>query len=177
MIDLACEGLPDTLVVDGEDVRVRTSFRAWIRFGRVLREHRVCDPSVLLDVPSGDWRPAALEFYESPVATPRATGGSGPRTLDLELDGDYVVGSFYQAYGVDLTSRDMHWHLFLALLRSLPGGTKVAEIGRHRAYRREARSQDSLEREAQRQWALPARQDADVVEWQREWFGDVRGGV
>lgn len=175
MIDLACPELPDTLLVDGEEVRVHTSFRDWLRFGRTLRELRICDPAVLVDVPDGDWRPAALEFYGSPVETPRRLSAQGPRTLDLDLDGDYVVGSFMSAYGIDLTSRDMHWHLFLALLRSLPGDTKVAEIGRYRAWRKDTRSQDAVMREAQREWALPAEQDAGTIAWQREHFGDVTG--
>lgn len=175
MIDLAVPGLPDTLSVGGEDVRVKTSFRDWLRFGRTLSERRLCDPSVLLDVPAGDWRPAAIEFYRSPVETPRPTGQDGPRTLDLELDGDYVVGSFMQAYGIDLTSADIHWHMFLALLRSLPGDTRLAEIGGYRAWRRDTRSQESVARERQRAWALPARQDAGLVALQREWFGDVTG--
>ena len=45
--------------------------------------------------------------------------------IDYVEDGEYIVGSFMQAYGIDLTICDMHWHMFKALLLSLPENSKM----------------------------------------------------
>lgn len=175
MIDLEFDALPDTLVVDGEDVKVHTSFRVWLRFGRLLHECQIPDPAVLVEPCEGNWVPAALEFYMSENATPNG-GGSTARTMDLALDGDYVVGSFQQAYGIDLTCGDMHWHRFLALLRSLPGDTKLVEIAGYRAWVKSKRSQESMMRELRNQWALPAkREELPVREEADQWLDKNEG--
>lgn len=176
MIDLELPSLPDTIAAaDGRTWRVRTSFRAWLRFGRVLAEVGVADPSVLADPAGGTaWVPGAVEFYRSPVETPRPVGRADPaRSVDLLLDGDYIVGSFQSAYGIDLTRGDMHWHRFLALLRSLPGDSKLAQIGGYRTWREDKRKEPARMAELRRAWALPAVRDAVSAERQAEWFGDV----
>ena len=164
-----------------------TSFRSWLRFGRILEETGLCDPSVLLgEVPEGsDWRPAALEFLDERPSTPRPTGKPQARAYDLDEDAAYLVGSFQQAYGIDLTdpALSMHWHRFLALLRSLPQNTKLAEIAGYRTWSRadEKRSHESKMAELRTAWTLPdkgngARERA-IIAQQMEWFGDVTGEV
>ena len=188
MIDLACpQPLQTCLVVDGAEVPVDTSFRSWLRFGRILDETGLCDPSVLLgEVPGGfDWRPAALDFLNERPSTPRPSGKPQARAYDLDEDAPYLVGSFQQAYGIDLTdpALSMHWHRFLALLRSLPQSTKLAEIAGYRTWSRadEKRSHESKMAELRTAWELPdkgngARERA-IIAQQMEWFGDVTGEV
>lgn len=157
MIDLEFGELPRFIVVEGEGVEVETSFRAWLRFGRLAAEHGIVSPHILKGEPHGDWRPAAVEFYKSDNPCPRDFGGGEERAVDLALDGDYVVGAFQQAYGIDLTEGDMHWHRFLALLRSLPSDTKLMEIASYRTWRKRNTTQDAIMRELRREWALPAK--------------------
>lgn len=188
MIDLASDQpLQTCLVVGGAEVPVDTSFRAWLRFSRILDETGLCDPSVLVgEVPEGrDWRPAALEFLGERPSTPRPSGKTGPTAYDLDEDAAYVVGSFQHAYGIDLTdpALDMHWHRFLALLRSLPEGSKLVEIAGYRTWSRaeSKRTHESRMAELRSAWELPARaggaRDAALVRRQIEWFGDVTGEV
>lgn len=177
-IDLEFPELPDTLSCDGGEVRVRTSFRLWLRFGRLAKDEGLIWPGVLDGEPVEGWEAAAEEFYASPVATPAPSKAKGPRAMDLGLDGDYVVGSFMQAYGIDLTSCDMHWHLFLALLRSLPDDTKLMRIAGYRTWDEAGsrRKPEEAARELRRRWALPEGEaDADLVALQKGWFGEVRG--
>ena len=186
MIDLACpQPLQNRLVVDGEEVAVDTSFRAWLRFGRILRETGLCDPGVLEGpVPDGaDWRPAAVEFLRDEQPVPRRGAGSGARAYDLDVDAGYVVGAFQQAYGLDLTdpALEMHWHRFLALLRSLPQSTRLVEIAGWRTWSRadDRKSHEARMRDLRDQWRLPEpgadARDAEAVAMQLEWFGDVTG--
>lgn len=181
MIDLEEPGLPDEIGADGGWVRVLTDFRTWLRFGRLLEAGLwwVGIFPAYDNVPR-DWHDGALEFYRSPVACPHGQAGrQGARPLDLSLDGDYVVGSFQAAYGIDLTDPglDMHWHRFLALLRSLPEGSMVARIGAWRTWTRAAAGErpEAAARRLRAAWALPsgAAGGADAVDAQREVFGGV----
>lgn len=170
-------------MVDGAEVPIETGFRAWLDFQRILSEEGLCDPSVLLaEPPAGaDWRPAAVAFLNARPSTPRGER-RGPRSVDLFEDADYLVGAFQQAYGIDLTddALDMHWHRFLALFRSLPASTKLAEIAGYRTWDRaeEKRGHESRMAELKRMWALPERKgpaDREIVDMQMRWFGDVTG--
>lgn len=178
MIDLMQPTLPSALVVDGAAYEVDTSFRTWVRFQHLLREGVAWAGVFPGDVPEGRWVEAAVEFLESPNATPRGSRGGGPRTIDLVLDGEYVVAAFQQAYGIDLTTGDMHWHRFKALLNGLPEDTRLSQIMGFRAYRKPPgqRDSDAYMRERQREWRLPEPGEdearADMLEWAETFFGD-----
>lgn len=176
MIDL--EGhLPTCLVVRGEDVPVDTSFRTWLSFQRRLQETRLPWPGIFPDgiPPEGEWVPQAIEFLESRNAIPRQRTTKA-RMLDLLEDSDYVVAGFQQAYGIDLTACEMHWHRFLALLRGLPGETKLAEIMGYRSWDGSRRKPEQARAEMRDAWALPEEGDAELVEAQMRMFGGVTGG-
>ncbi len=175
MIDLR-HALPTGLLVGGVFYEVHTDFRVWLEFGRALEEDHVAERSIFKgEAPAGDgWAEAAAEFLQSENATPRNAGG-GPRTLDLILDGDYVVGAFRQAYGVDLTVERMHWHVFLALLRSLPD-CKLTEIMGYRGFNEKDFDMDPKARlrKLRGQWALPPRRDERIIDWQESAFGKIK---
>jgi hypothetical protein len=178
-IDLERAELPPTLVCDGgETVEVNTSFRAWLRWGRLLSAG-VLTFDVLCSEPHEGWVEAATEFYNSPVVTPHGDNGRhGVIAMDFVADGDYIVGAFQQAYGIDLTTGDMHWHRFLALVRSLPSDVRLSSIVDARLYdeRDEKKSHKQAMRDARERWRLPdrdeqARKDAQL-DWQQTFFKD-----
>lgn len=179
MVDLEQRELPREIEAGGEWVPVLTGFRTWLRFGRCLSEAGAWWPGVFPDGrgPDGDWHEGALEFYRSPVACPHGGGHAGARTLDLALDGDYVVGSFQQAYGIDLTDPelDMHWHRFQALLRSLPQDTMLSRIVGWRSWTPSA-SRRRPEDEARRlrdAWSLPREDEEAAIAEQQAMLGGV----
>lgn len=178
MIDLR-HGLPDCIEVGGERIPVRTDFRVWIEFMRSLQEDGVASYCIFDEPPEGTaWVRAAVDFAESRNATPRA-GGSGERVFDWILDGDFIVGSFRQAYGIDLTTAELHWHVFLALFRSLPEGTKMGEIMGYRGYQKPSKKPEAQMRELKRAWALPPVRTPEskaMLEWQKAAFGNIAIG-
>lgn len=178
MIDLMQPALPTALTVGGRAYEVETSFRTWIRFSHLLGQG-VAWPGVFVGpAPDGDWLPAAVEFLKSPNATPRETGGQRERAFDLVLDGEYIVAAFQQAYGIDLTCGDMHWHRFKALLAGLPDDTRLAQIMGFRTWSKAESKRDHDEAMArrQREWRLPEPGEdearADVLKWAAETFGE-----
>lgn len=193
MIDLTQKTLPHVIVTDkGEDVEVKTDFRDWLRFERRLREAKIYDASVIVGTyvfddkghshlescyPQGDWKEGALEFLQSPCATPHGDSNN-KNVFDYLEDGDYIVGAFQQAYGIDLTSDSMHWHKFLALFRSLPSETKLAQIVGFRAYDERTAKMKFEERQKRLRdaWSLPVETDEQVLDWQTSIFGGVTYG-
>ena len=190
MIDLERRNLPTCLVSDGGEVaHIETGFRTWLKFQRLLTDERLLWLGIFPaeTPPKWNWIPAALEFLRSENPTPRSVSGkSSRRTLDMFADGDYLVASFQQAYGIDLTDAglDMHWHRFLALLRGLPKDTKLAEIMGWRAYERRdsKRKPEEVYTDLREMWALPrveTVENQDVVAWQQKMFGGItyKGGA
>lgn len=54
--------------------------------------------------------------------------GSGQQVISFEKDADMIYAAFWQAYGIDLHQRRLHWWSFRALLANLPGSTRLAEV-------------------------------------------------
>lgn len=166
--------LPTGIEVGGVFYELETDFRVWIEFLRSVEDEGLAPVSIFkAEVPDGDWLDAALEFARSENVTPRGSG-DGERSFDFIYDGDYLVGAFQQAYGIDLTTARMHWHRFLALFRSLPSGCKMVEIIGYRTYRPDKRKPEQVYGALRKAWTLPPKRDAAILEWQEQMFGNVR---
>lgn len=81
------------------------------------------------------------------------------RIIDIDLDAEYIYGSFIQAYGIDLieVQGKLHWYEFRALLANLPDNTRMREIMGYRAYKKPSKSDThhSQMMKLQEQYALP----------------------
>lgn len=160
MIDLRTKGLPSRIEWDGGSFPIRTDFRIWLEFGEWLKQKKlylgIFDGFI---PPEGDdWQLPAIRFYQSPNEVPRATRApSGAKLLDFIIDGPFLVASFQQAYGIDLTTCDMHWHRFCALIDGLPDETKLAKVMGYRSWTPsdEKRKHQDLMLEQRARWALP----------------------
>ena len=75
--------------------------------------------------------------------------------VDYVLDGEYIVASFMQAYHIDLTQCDMHWHMFKALFIGLPEDTKISQIMSMRSYRKSNIGYEEQCRKLKSIWTLP----------------------
>ena len=99
----------------------------------------------------------------------------GERVLDYEADSDLIVGAFMQAYGIDLTACEMHWHVFLALMRSLPDDTRLVQVMGYRSWEPTKKKQEQVYRDLKEKWALPMdeAEEADLLEAQMRMFGGL----
>lgn len=161
------EPLPET--ADG--VPVYTDFRRWILLLRLMDDETVPEPAK----PGASARIVCRRPPESPDPGERdrltrailafAAGGEVPRqaeepggdpgdpgdpVFDFAEDGERILASFWQAYGIDLTKARMHWWIFLALLRNLPPETPFMRAVRLRTTDPGAIENDSLRREVRR---------------------------
>lgn len=163
MIDLRNKELPSRLVWEGGSCEILTDFRIWITFGQFLRDK---PQKIWFGIfpsqkpPKTDaWIHPAIEFLQSPNIVPRATRTpTNIKALDLIVDGEFIVSSFQQAYGIDLTNTDyMHWHRFKALLEGLPDNTRMSKIMGYRTWTPadEKREHKDFMAEQRAAWALP----------------------
>lgn len=171
MIDLRERELPDFIEYGDERYYLNTDFRVWIAFDHNLQHHGIADACVFKDrIPTdrGAYEPLK-EFYHSPNVTPRRSSSS-ERAVDFVWDGDYIVASFMQAYGIDLTTIEyMHWHVFKALLYGLPESTIMAQIMAYRTYRKSGKKYEDAMSEQKTKWALPTLDEIQEREKLLEW--------
>lgn len=167
MIDLTSKELPSIIEWEGGSAKVLTDFRVWLTFERYLSQGKVWLGIFADSVPDGaDWLVAAIDFLKSPNKTPRDIGRrSNRRTLDYLDDGDYIVAAFQQAYGIDLTSCDMHWHRFHALLVGLPEDTLLSNIMGYRGWEQDKRKLEDRMAENRARWQLEEAEDDGMGGW------------
>lgn len=173
MIDLRLE-LPNKILAGDEWVEVETDFRAWLQFGELLKEKIAYTGIFKGDTPKGDWLESAIEFFKSETATPKPEKQAG-RYLDLILDGDYIVGAFQQAYGIDLTSCEMHWHRFKALLSSLPEETMLRQIMSYRSWKKSNEKHEATMAKLRERWRLPEDGEEQAEKELLEWMDAIMG--
>ena len=172
MIDLREKGLPTTIEVGGLFYAIKTDFREWIKFSDIIKKpFELYDLAFLFEdnVPLlVDFKKELFDFFENKNATPNYTDASSERTIDYVLDGEYIVGSFMSAYGIDLTSVDMHWHLFKALFVSLPDTSKIIQIMGMRSYKKSNENYEQVAIKNKQAWILPSLTDSELEEINQE---------
>ncbi len=143
MINLSKVKLPDCIEADGSFYSIKTDFRVWLNFSRIVntKDAVVDDVDFIYTdtVPSAKKKREAferlLDFFQPKNKLPRSIGESfGGKILDYEIDADLIYAAFYEQYGINLLEIDknghavqIHWHIFLALLSGLHN-TKLNEV-------------------------------------------------
>lgn len=158
MIDLRNESLPDTIEVDGRDFLIKTDFRTWLKVGEMLKEkHLLVEYNFIFvdEVPKMDYQQELIDFLLNPNSTPNYSGGDSERIFDYIEDGEFIVGSFYSQYGIDLTRENIHWHLFKALFICLEENTKMGQIMGFRGYKKSNKKYETSMMEQKNAWRLP----------------------
>ncbi len=123
---------PDTVEVDGRSYEINTDFRTGVKFELalldgdtdVMRLMQLWYPHLPSDINAAV--DAALQFYRlgqlpSDEAAGEASGlRRQERAYDFEQDADVMLSSFWQAYGINLTTAQLHWWTFRRLMFGLP---------------------------------------------------------
>lgn len=160
MIDLTIKALPDTVMVDGKAFLINTDFRVWLRFERDLKKHnkdkQPFDVSYLFpeDMPAKIDINKLIEFERPPKELPRPIGQDDGRIIvDFDIDSDLIYAAFWQTYGIDLLTADLHWYQFTALFSSISEETMMAKVMGYRSYKKTDRKRD-IRDELRRSWEI-----------------------
>lgn len=184
-MNMLVDGLPDSVEIGGESIRISTDFRTGILFEEAITDATLSDLEKIettlhlyypdSDVPIEHWKEAierAAWFYRGGRDKTRNTGGgeSSEPCFSYEHDADYVYAAFLQTYGIDLTARFLHWWQFNALFKSLPEDTQIMKIIGYRTMKIPAKmpkEQKTFYRRMKEFYALPNEQtqiESDLTE-------------
>lgn len=180
MIDLSKVKLPDCIEAAGSFFTIKTDFRLWLNFSRIVNtKGAVVDDVDFIytdTIPPAENKKEAfeklLEFFQPKTPLPRPIGeSSGGKVLDYEIDADLIYAAFYEQYGIDLLETDkhghavqIHWHRFLALLSGLHN-TKLNEVMSWRSWTGDTKTEYGKQMQKLRNaWELPEEKDEKVQE-------------
>lgn len=178
MINLSKVKLPDCIEAAGSFYNIKTDFRSWLNFSRIVNtKGAVVDDVDFIytdTIPPAENKKEAfeklLEFFQPKAPLPRES--SGGKVLDYEIDADLIYAAFYEQYGIDLLATDnhghavvqMHWHRFLALLSGLHS-TKLNEVMSWRCWSGDTKTEYGKQMQKLRNaWELPEEKDEKVQE-------------
>lgn len=163
MIDLTRKELPNTVDVGGNSFLIKTDFREWIKFGSIFKPGvHLTELIFVFDkkIPQDDFSVPLLMFYSNPNATPIPSSNKDDddeiTIIDYMRDGEYIYSAFMQSYGIDLVDIEyLHWHKFLALLRSISDDCKLSQIMGYRSYQKSNKTEEQRYSELRDIWTLP----------------------
>ena len=148
-MSLLTSKLPDSVRVCGKDYPVRTDFRTWLHFEELMLEEKTRGSERMVrlyDLCFTGERPSAPRSALSALCRffsgradegteteekPKEGRKSASHTLDFSFDAGLIYAAFREVYGIDLLSEqnaDLHWHVFLALLRALPDECRLCRV-------------------------------------------------
>lgn len=170
-MDLTKITLPSSVEVEGSFYAIKTDFRYWLMFARLLEnEKAVIDEADFLykdeipqDKKAGFQK--LLEFYSPKKELPRNLGGgSSEKVMDYDIDADLIYAAFYEVYKLDLMEvdknghfKELHWHKFQALFAGLHN-TKLNEIIGYRCYDENDKTDYKANMKKLKQmWTLPTK--------------------
>lgn len=144
-MNILTDCLPEWILAGKHRIRVRTDFRIWIEFDRIMHQRELdaevrfktitalclCDGIDVLEYAEPDAVMDALcNFYLCfPEVSAKASGKSETPVFSFEEDGDYIYAAFLSGYGIDLVSVPyLHWFIFSALIKGLDDNCRLVKI-------------------------------------------------
>ena len=77
------------------------------------------------------------------------------------------------AYHIDLTSVEMHWHLFKALFVSLPDECMIKKIMSYRSYKQSNEKYETQMNDLKNSWKLPTKEQQEQAKNQKEIMDEI----
>lgn len=141
-MNILTDCLPGWIEVDGKRLGIRTDFRIWIEFDRIMHQRELApkekffmisalcieEKNLPCDLPPDRIIDGLCDFY---LCGGKAKGQEKQTTPVFSFceDGGYIFAAFLSSYGVDLLSIPyMHWFVFSALLKGLDDSTRLMKI-------------------------------------------------
>lgn len=141
MINALYEPFPESIHADGQEYKILTDFRDWLRFSDMLHDTEIsaADKAFVM----GDWLMNPPEIITAEIVAaltaflradalnpdspepdedePDEPEPPHPPYFDFTYDAKWILGDFRRFYGIDLRrAKYLHWWEFRALLSALP---------------------------------------------------------
>jgi hypothetical protein len=128
--------LPKTVEINGHEWLINHDFRACLQTILAFEDPDLTpeEKNVVLlnnlypEIPpdQGKALKAALDFLNGGEETQEET--EGPRLYSFAKDANYIYAAFRQTHGIDLSTVQMHWWVFLALFMDLGSETVFCNL-------------------------------------------------
>lgn len=141
-MSILLERLPEYVLIDGADVRIRTDFRFSIRFEQLINNNTLEDgeifkraleifyPRIPANININQAIDKMLWFYRcgKEINNKKKGSSSKEEIFSFDYDGEKICGAFLAQYGIDLTQDNLHWWKFKALFSSLTEEHEISKI-------------------------------------------------
>ena len=137
---LAKKDLPNSIKVNGNDYRIKTDFRTWIKYECILQDDDIPDQfrliliiqllgnDKLLYEDSESVQSALFSFYRLDQPIRKSNRESTDKAYSFEIDMPWIYAAFQEQYQIDLLTADLHWWEFKSMFDSLSGETMFGKI-------------------------------------------------
>ncbi len=137
-MNIITDSLPQAVDVCGQNCRIRTDFKTWIKFtliafgnlGTVKKTTEIVK-LLFIDMPPNliCAVKAVMDFYNPYKGMERKSSDrKHTKVYDFDYDAHAIYAAFKQQYGIDLRITDMHWYEFRALFDNLTDDTLFVKI-------------------------------------------------
>lgn len=152
MMNLFYEPLPDSIEVDGEELRIVTDFVEYIKMIDMLADKELTDRdracvlnAYFIDTPQNLSKAlgALKDFvsmkhvheYEQDESKMKKEDGQGKskELFSFSFDFAYILAAFKSQYDIDLLETNMHWWKFRMLFNGLSDETEIKKRISYRA--------------------------------------------
>ena len=132
---MSCKSRPslltDTLPVTFDGQYFNSDYRAALLFFDILESKKSEEEKAIevmdLFFPKGKPKSDPSDFIERFI-NPYGEKEESKKVMDFRHDAGLIYASFYQSYGIDLTTIKLHWWCFLELLKGLPSDTIMQRV-------------------------------------------------
>lgn len=143
-MSILTETLPDSVIVDGCDVKINTDFKVWLNFSEMLNSNKLRTEDIVkiftlifpaLPKTFNNGIEAILKFYShsnKKTYENKSESTSNKNLFNFDYDADLIFSAFMQQYKIDLTTVNMHWWKFLALFGCLSEDTQFIKVIQYR---------------------------------------------
>ncbi len=156
---------PQSLLIDGEEYAIDTDFRVWVNIfcalsgGKTQEEKAQALGELLVSqrLPlTEESVNAVIDFFSCGSMGQSGKESNDKPCFDFVKDSEYIYSAFLDVYGIDLTTKPLHWWEFMALFRSLPDDCQMCKIIHYRAVKIDdvPKSQKAFYREMKLRYAL-----------------------
>ena len=145
MSDFITEELPESVLIDGKEYPINSSFRIGMQFERIQKGPGSDEDKIIkllklyyTSIPHNleEAINKMLWFYRCGEEEEKEDRGrqryqrktSKEPAYSFSQDAPYIYAAFKEQYGMDLSESDMHWWKFMALFESLGEDTKMSKI-------------------------------------------------
>ena len=137
--------LPETVTIGGVEVPINSDFRTSVSFSMMIYDPDLSDEEKILKGLEMYYPTRDRDIYDIEEAVTQMlwffrcgdtseVKGSGDKTraYDFDVDADSIFASFLMQYGIDLSTVNLHWWKFMAMLTNLKEDVPLAKIMTYR---------------------------------------------